>query len=196
MKKTLSIPTVMSSSICLFISLYSHNIFAAPEAENEAMMNAVAEQVATAQGEDSLQQFKNDQISDVVKGAVQEHEDGLKQAIDTRRGDSSGTFMYISATEKERTAEDIPKNSGWLYLGQFSDKKWKNNSLEIGATLPKVGDFYPLHLSSYVTKDKPSKQVSLKNVKILGAGEMVRILNVRSLSNNEHYWALVTSKRL
>jgi hypothetical protein len=194
MKKTLLRPALISVSICLSLGMYSNNLLA--EQEEAKMVEAVAEQVAAEEGEGSLQQLKNDQISDVVKGAVQDHKEGLQEAVDTQRGDSSGKFMYISSTEKERTATDVPKSSGWLYLGQLTQGKWVNNSLDIGSELPKSGDFYPLRLSSYITKDKPSRQVSLKNVKILGVGEMVRILDVKSLSGNGHYWALISNKRL
>jgi len=83
--------------------------------------------------------------------------------------------------------------SGWIYLGRYVNGKWEgSNTLSSGNALPQAGQQYTVkstHLN--LRKSRPLKGGLGKLVKVLRAGEQVRVQKVHRSSRN-NYWASVS----
>ncbi|RTZ63148.1 MAG: hypothetical protein DSZ29_07365 [Aquificaceae bacterium] len=83
--------------------------------------------------------------------------------------------------------------SGWIYLGRYVNGKWEgSNTLSSGNALPQAGQQYTVKSTRLnLRKSRPLKGGLGKLVKVLRAGEQVRVQKVHRSSRN-NYWASVS----
>ena len=94
---------------------------------------------------------------------------------------------------EEKVAATATGSTGWIYAGQFTDGKWTEQGLKIGAELPVVGNKYPLAWSATVREQTPSKHSSgsRKLGKVaanLASGSEVEVVQVKKSGTKGHVW--------
>lgn len=83
--------------------------------------------------------------------------------------------------------------TGWIYAGQFTNGKWSEQGLKIGAELPVSGAKYALTWGATVRENPPGKRSEgggklSKSLGNLAPGREVEIVQVKKSGSKGHIW--------
>ncbi len=83
--------------------------------------------------------------------------------------------------------------TGWIYAGQFTNGKWSEQGLKIGAELPVSGAKYALTWGATVRENPPGKRSEgggklSKSIGHLAPGREVEIVQVKKSGSKGHIW--------
>lgn len=105
------------------------------------------------------------------------------------------TDSETATTENIQNQDSKPhQKSGWIYAGQYKDRKWIKCSLELPADqLPEAGNVYTLVWETNVRlappgKRKPEGSNLAKNVDYLAENKKVKVVKVKNSGKTGHIW--------
>ncbi len=162
----------------------------------------------TQSGENQLEQ----EIIDVIAEQISETEDPshTKRALEKNNVAFRNKMQSVVADAvearkktkslirerviKQNTVAKNKKNdkTGWLYIGQFSNNHWLEKTLQLGNTLPQVGEEYKIIASVNVRSAPPSKRKMSDVIKTLSSKNSVQLVKLRRSGKQGHYWAEIT----
>ncbi|UJS23453.1 hypothetical protein [Thiothrix winogradskyi] len=107
--------------------------------------------------------------------------------------EASEKIIEASTTPTEPDSSSTTVATGWIYAGQFTNGKWSEQGLKIGAELPVSGAKYALTWGATVRENPPGKRSEgggklSKSLGNLAPGREIEIVQVKKSGSKGHIW--------